>query len=115
MSLLGERSLTRRRIAAQTWDDGVATPGASADTPFLGSLQPMSGDDRQVLLEGLRSKRGRKVYAPRNTLRTEDQHGGVPADQVVDGTTVYTVIHVDNDHPLLEHDRAYLVRVQEVA
>jgi|SRR5688572_28113400 len=115
MGLLGEITLTRRRFAAPTWTAGRATPGASSDTAFLGSLQPMRGRDRQVLPEGLRSYDGRKVYCPIGTLRTEDQHVGTPADQVVHEGIAFTVVHVDDDHRLIPHDRAYLVRLQEAA
>lgn len=115
MGLLGAITLTRRRFAAPTWDDGRATAGTAADTTFIGSLQPMRGRDRQVLPEGLRSYDGRKVYCPIGTLRTEDQHAGTPADQVLVGSDPFTVIHVDDDHRLIPHDRAYLVRLQEAA
>jgi hypothetical protein len=113
MALLGETTLTRRRTAAPTWTDGRAVAGATADTSFQGSVQPLGGQDRQVLPEGLRQRDGRKVYCARGTLRTDDQHAGVPADQVLISGTAFTVVHVDADHPLLEHDRAYLVRGQE--
>lgn len=113
MSFLGEQTLTRRRYANPSWGTGTGTAGATTDTSFRGSVQPMGGRDRQVLPEGLRERVGRKVYCPRGTLRTPDQIAGTPGDVVVDGSTLYTVVHVDNEHPLLEHDRAFVVRVQE--
>lgn len=113
MGLLGEATLTRRRTAAPTWTAGRAVAGVATDSPFTGSVQPMGGKDRQVLPEGLRQRDGRKVYAPRGTLRTDDQHAGTPADVVVVDGVGFTVVHVDSDHPLLEHDRALLVRAQE--
>jgi hypothetical protein len=113
MAFLGEIALTRRRFAATTYAAGRAVAGAATDTAFLGSLQPLRGRDRQVLPEGLRSYDGRKVYAPIGTLRTEDQHAGLPADQVLYGAVAFTVAHVDDDHREISHDRAFLVRLQE--
>jgi hypothetical protein len=53
------------------------------------------------------------VYCARGTLRVEDQHAGTAGDEVlIDGVT-FTVVHVDADHPLLEHDRAFVVRPPE--
>lgn len=115
MSLLGERDLVRRRFGATTWSAGRASVGASTDTPFRGSLQPMPERDRDVLPEGIRTRDARKVYCPRGTLRTDDQRAGLPADQVLDGGVAFTVIHVDSSHELLPHDRAYLLRTQEPA
>lgn len=113
MGLLGERSLTRRRYAAPTWTAGRPVAGSSSDTAFLGSVQPLRGRDRHVLPDGIRASDGRKVYCDRGTLRVDDQHTGDAADEVVIDGDVFTVVHVDSDHPLLEHDRAYLVRNQE--
>jgi hypothetical protein len=113
MSLLGETTLTRRRYAASTWSAGRATGGAATDSTFLGSVQPLPGKDRQVLPEGVRQRDGRKVYCARGTLRVEDQHAGTAGDEVlIDGVT-FTVVHVDADQPLLEHDRAFVVRPPE--
>jgi hypothetical protein len=113
MSRLGDRPLTRRRFAASTYTAGRAVPGTSADTVFLGSVQPMRGKDRQVLPEGIRQRDGRKVYTDRGTLRVDDQLTGDAADQVLFDGFAYVVVHIDSDHPLIEHDHALLIRVQE--
>lgn len=113
MGLLGERELTRRRYEAPTWEDGRPVAGDSDDTTFRGSVQPTTGRDRHVLPEGIRASDGRKVYCDRGTLRVEDQHAGTPGDEVVIDSDVFTVVHVDSEHELLEHDRAYLVRRAE--
>ena len=114
MSLLGEETLTRRRISGPTYVAGRPTGETSADTAFQGSVQPMNGRDLEVLEEGLRSRDGRKIYCPRGTLRSVDQHAGTQADLVVLDGALYQVIHVDDSHPLIEHDRAYVVRVPEI-
>lgn len=115
MSFLGERTHTRRRYAADTWVSGEAVRGSSTDTLFLGSVQPMRGKDREVLPEGIRSADLRKVYCDKGTLRTEDQQTGTKADEVVVDGVVYTVVHVDDSHELIPHDRAYLQKKQEGA
>lgn len=117
MAFLGESTLTRRRYAAGSIGaDGRWTEGVTTDATFRGSVQPLSGKDMAILSEGLRAKVTRKVYAPRGTLRTVDQHDGDRSDRVVDGDgLVYEVVHVDDAHPLIPHDRAYLTRVQEGA
>ena len=113
MARLGDKLLTRRRYAPGAWIAGTWTPGAATDSPFTGSVQPLGGRDRQVLPEGIRSRDGRKVYTDRGTLRTDDQHTGNVADEVLVNGIAYTVVHVDDSHELIEHDRAFLVRRQE--
>jgi hypothetical protein len=113
VSRLGDRDLVRRRYAAATWTAGRPTAGAVTETAFVGSPQPMRGADRQVLPEGVRQRESLKVYCDQGTLRTADQHAGVPADEVEIDTVRYTVVHIDSTHALIPHDRAFLVRVQE--
>lgn len=115
MAFLGEITLTRRRFPAPTYTAGRPVVGVAVDSAFQGSLQPLKGRDRQVLPEGVRTYDGRKIYCANGTLRTEDQHAGTPADQVLHGAVVFTVVHVDDDHREIAHDRAYVVRVQEAA
>lgn len=113
MSLLGETTLTRKRAAAGAYTAGRWVAGGTSSTTFLGSVQPLPGKDRQVLPEGLRNRDGRKVYCDRGTLRVDSQHDGTSADVVeIDGVD-FVVAHVDSEHPLLEHDRAFVVRAQE--
>lgn len=119
MGLLGQTTLTRRRFAAGTYVDGRSVPGGPTDTSFVGSLQELTERDRRVLPEGVRSSDGRKVYLEiPGTLRVDDQHTGEPADQVVltDGK-VFTVVKVSSadNHPLITHQKATLLRIQERA
>lgn len=116
MSLLGERDVTRRRRTGGTRTAGRWTPGSAVDTTIRGSVQPLGGRDRLVLPEGLRQSVGKKVYtAVRGDLRAADQATGLEGDEVVIDGEVYTVVHVDNEHPLIGHDRAFLLRTKEVA
>jgi hypothetical protein len=115
MSMLGERALERIRRASDSYVAGVLTPGAASSSPFNGSVQPMSGSDRALMKEGgtTRTGRGKKIYCPQGTLQAGDHQAGVAADVVrIDGVD-YTVVHVDNEHPLIGHDRAYVVLVTE--
>lgn len=113
MSFLGEETLTRIRFEPAEYVAGRAVEGDSDETDFLGSVQPMREKDRQVLPEGARMSDARKIYCLRGTLRVDDQHTGDAADQVLIGGSPFTVVHVDASHPLIMHDRAYVLRERE--
>ncbi|NOT72456.1 MAG: hypothetical protein HOP09_14640 [Hyphomicrobium sp.] len=115
MALLGEESLVRVRRAADTYVAGVLVRAAEATVSFMGSVQPMSGSDRRMLREGgvTRIERGKKIYCAQGTLSAGDHVLGQPADVVRYGGRDYTVVHVDDEHPLIGHDRAYVVEVLE--
>lgn len=115
MALLGETTLTRRRYEPDTWVEGERVAGASTDTPFMGSVQVLSGRERQVLPEGLRSRDGRKVYCDPGVLRAENQWAGEKADEVLIDGARFEVVKLEPDHPLIEHQKAWIVRVQEGA
>lgn len=114
-TFLGQRTHTRRRYAADTYVNGVPVRGAATDTPVVGSLQPLRERDRQVLPEGIRNSDLRKIYTDRDALRTEDQHAGTKADELVDARTgfVFVVVHSDDSHEEIEHGRYFLTRRQE--
>lgn len=116
-TFLGQREHVRRRYDPDTWTDGRVVRGGYTDTPVVGSLQPLRERDRQVLPEGLRSGDLRKLYAARDALRTEDQHSGTKADEVIDARTGFTfvVVHSDDAHEEIPHGRYYLQRRQEGA
>lgn len=113
MSRLGDRDLVRRRFVAGTFTAGRHTGGSSTDTTFTGSLQPLSGRDREVLPEGTRITDSRKIYVDPGTLRTDNQYTGDAADHVIIDGDAFVVVHVDEPHPLILHDRVYIERVQE--
>lgn len=119
--LLGATTITRRRFAAQTVGaDGRPAAGSSTDTSIEASVQPAQGEDLQILPEGLRARQSIKVYTG-TELRTADQRGGTPADQLVisglvgidDGT--YQVQLIQPYHALLAHHKALATLVQESA
>lgn len=114
MSFLGEILMTRRRYDAGAYDStGKWVEGLAVDTPFRGSLQPLNGRDREVLPEGLRSSVLLKIYCLPGTLRTDDQHSGVKADEVLADLGTFTVVHDQGPHPLLPHQRVYVRRRTE--
>lgn len=107
--ILGQRALVRRRRAASArGTDGRFEPGAAADTPIHGSLQPADGDDLRTLAEGERASRARKLYTT-TELRVVDVEGGLPADEVLDGDVVWTVRLVARETAVLPHYRALLL------
>ena len=113
MGILGARPMTRRSYAANTHDtDGYTVQGASTDTTIKGSLQPASGDDLQVLSEGDRVRRARKVYT--TTLLYA---GGVDtqrrSDDVIDGADTWQVMHVERQTALIPHYKAILLAPAE--
>jgi hypothetical protein len=114
-TFLGQRTHTRRRFAPDTYVDGVPVRGAVTESPVVGSLQPLRERDRQVLPEGIRNSDLRKIYCDRDALRTEDQHAGTKADELVDARTGirFVVVHADDSHEEIEHGRYFLQRVQE--
>lgn len=107
--ILGQRALVRRRYAAGVRGaDGRWEPGSSTDTPIYGSLQPADGDDLQVLAEGERASRARKLYT-RTELRVADVDAGLQADDVLDGDVVWRVRLVGRETAVLPHYRALLL------
>jgi hypothetical protein len=114
MAFLAERELTRKRYSTQGYGtDGRPDTATGRTCTFRGSVQPLPERDRQVLPEGVRHRDGRKVYAARGTLRTANQHDGYPADRVRIDDVWYEVVHVDAEHRLIPHDRAFVLRIQE--
>lgn len=116
MSLLGERTVTRRRYDGGAWTAGRWVPGAGVDVDFLASVQRLTGRDRSSLSEGDRARVNRKALTEMlGFIRTEDQHLGVEADDVVIDGIVHRVVHVDDEHPEIPYEMVYLVRNQEVS
>lgn len=111
--ILGAELVTLRRHGAYTTDaSGNRVRGSSSDTTISVSWQPLNGDDWQALPEGERHVETRKGYTT-TAVRVEDQHTGVPADElVVDGVT-YKVVRVERERAVLSHYKLLATRVQE--
>lgn len=112
--ILGAQAITRRRYAAYTTNaSGVRVRGASSDLATTGSVQPMSGRELELRPELARAGDSRKVYTE-TELRTEDQHGGTPADEVVVDGLTFKVMQVERQVAVIPHYKAFLLRVAEV-
>jgi hypothetical protein len=115
MPLVGGETVTRRRFAAGTRVGGryVEDP-APVDTLIIASFQAPSGDDMQILPEGTRAEEARKAYTWVD-VRTEDQHTGISADQLIVDGIVYQVVHVWPWRPAapIPHHKCLVVRLQE--
>lgn len=117
-TFLGQRPLTRRRFdktGPDTDADGfpITDNLTAVDTTFQGSVQVLKGNQRQVMVEGVRVMAQKKLYCNTGTLRTEDDRLGIRADEVIDGAKRYTVVYTDDDHPLIPHQKAFLIEVQQ--
>ena len=113
MTILGQESITLRRRAAGTrGSDGRWTPGASADSTIKASVQPATGDDLAILPEGLRQKRGKRVYT-RTELRVGNLDDSTDADRLVIDGTVYQVQHVERERSVIAHYKAIALAEQE--
>jgi len=114
MPYLGAQTVIRLRYEAPAYTSGRASFDAiPGETEVMASVQPLPEKDRQLLPEGARHRDGRKMYCDLGTFRVDDQHSGDQADRVQIGSKIFTVIHVDALHPLISHERVYVVRVAE--
>lgn len=122
MRLLGAATITRRRRAAGTRAaTGYWTPGAATDTSIVASVQPATGEDLQVLPEGLRTARGIRVFTS-SELRTADPTVGTTSDELViaglygiDSGTYQVQLVKAFLHRGLQHHDAVATRHQEAA
>lgn len=89
-----------RRGPKTLGSDGLFTgPVATTLTSLSVSLQPMNGDEQQLLPEGLRTTEVVKIYS-RDELRVADAPNGVQSDRVVYKGETYEVFDIQdwNDH-----------------
>jgi hypothetical protein len=113
MTILGQEAITLRRRAAGTrGTDGRWDAGASTDSTIRASVQPASGDDLAILPEGLRMKRGKRVYT-KTELRVGSLDDGTDADRLVIDSTVYQVQHVERVRSVIAHYKAIALAEQE--
>jgi hypothetical protein len=76
--------------SAGTYTKGRFTAGATTTVTQTVSIQPMSGKERQLLPEDIRTKNTVKIYS-REQLKTTDVAGKVSADKVVYKGVTYEV------------------------
>jgi hypothetical protein len=121
--ILGVEPVTRRRFAAGTRDgDGVFVPGSFVASIIQASVQPLTGEEAQTLLEGERRRTTLKVYTT-SELQPVDQDDGEAGDRLVISETVADLFDVDagvyevrtvaRQRKIIPHYRGFIVRVQE--
>lgn len=114
--LLSPITVTRRRYAAQTiGSDGRPTTSASDSSIAMTTVRPTSGRDREMLPDGAGDRFSELITltSPPGSWRTADQAAGTIADEVVIGSTAYTVIAVRASTGLIPHDRVVAGRNPE--
>lgn len=110
--IISPEPLVRIRLTG-AYDASGRYQTTGVETKFSGSFQSLSRRDREGLPEGIRSTVENRITAPQGTLRMASQQAGHVSDRVRRKGVVYEVVHVDDAHPLIPHDRAYVVRLQE--
>lgn len=111
--ILGQELLTWRRFAAGTrGEDGRFTSGATTTSTLYAGVQPATEDDLQLLPEGERARRAKKLYT-RTALRVASVDGQTLADQVsIDGEW-WEVHAVGPQRSVIRHTKAIVIAVQE--
>lgn len=110
--ILGEEPITLRRPGATTWTAGRPVIGASTDIPIQAGVQPATGADRQVLEEGLRSRKTKRVYTATELFGVDDRDANT-ADRLLIGGETYVVQNVVQLRKLIPHYKAIAVRLTE--
>jgi len=110
------RAMTVYRSAGGDYNDVGEWEASGLDTSFaiVGSVQPLSGRDRELLPEGVRSDQVVKIYTE-TALRTDSEDDGTKADQISDLGSRFKVISVEqHGEGVLDHYRviAQLLRVE---
>jgi len=108
--------VTRRRFGVQTLDPVTRKPVPQTPTTstVYATIQPPTDRDLQNLTDGERTRKALIVFVNPGTLQTSDQFTGVPSDEVVIDGETYQVRKVETSRQLLPHDRAVVVRRQEI-
>lgn len=93
--MLGDRKLTAMRPGVGTYVDGYYQPAVDTQIDFVGSPQPLSARESEVLSEGDRQKEWIKIYT-KTELKGQREESGVlyGSDRVTVDGRVYVVIRV---------------------
>ena len=113
MILGAEPVLLRQYVApAVDPDTGAAVVGEPLTCQIMASVQPLNGNDLELLPEGDRAEDSRRLYTA-SEVRTADQHCGRPADQIIIDGKTYKVIEVKRQRSVIPHYRVLCVRLRE--
>ena len=108
--ILGAKPYTARRFPANSVVDYRQVEGTPTEFTIRASVQPVTGEELQLLPEGRRSRRVLKAYTP-TVLRTADERTQTPADQVqVDGEW-FEVQQTWRQRVIIPHSKVLLVRL----
>lgn len=111
--ILGSEAITRITYAAGTrGSDGRWVQGSSTSTTIYASVQPMEGQDLEILEEGERARDGKRLYTA-TVMETANQHLGTSADLVTIDSINYEVRQVKRERSIIPHYRVLVMRVQE--
>lgn len=105
-------TLYRYGPETQDPDTGRTIKPAPTEIAITGSFQPISGEEREALPEGVRSSAQWKVYT-KTELQTADQFNKTPADEIAFNGDRHVVVQVEPRQSLIPHYKGYLVRKQE--
>lgn len=117
MMILGQRMIHRiARTGAINPATGRWASVEAPPVPFLGSVQPLSGRERQELPEGDRQRVTLKVYTT-SAVFTANQYTDTPEDVIVIDGERFRVYQVETHGManLIPHAKVYLVRESEAA
>jgi hypothetical protein len=78
--------------------DGVFVVSSTVSTPLRAVVQALTGRQRELLPEGVRTRARWRMHLADATVRVETQGSGEMADQVVYNGKTYTAIE-DRDNP----------------
>ncbi len=115
-TFLRERDLIRVRYevaGSQVDEDGFPIDDnvTVTETPFRGSVQ-VGGARRVVGPDGTWTETRTRLLCNEETLRATDEDARIRADEVIDGTKRYVVALLEDEHPNIPHQRAFLLKVQ---
>ena len=109
-------AVTRRRFAVQTIDPVSRKPVPQTPTTstVYATIQPPTDRDLENLPDGERTRKALVLFVNPDTFRTSDQFTGIPSDEVVIDGETFQVRSVERWRQIMPHDRAVVVRRQEI-
>lgn len=110
--ILGERPIIKRRFSGISYVDHRPVLTGKRDIPSSGSVQNLDGDELQLLAEGDRRRRTRKVYSE-DEWRVSDVAEGLAGDHAVIDGDEYEVRSVEPLTDIIPHSKLILVGIQE--
>ncbi len=111
MKVLGSKPYTVTRYAAVTYTSHRPVAAVESTFTIHASVQPLSGDEVQLLGLGDRVRKTRKAYTA-TLLRTVDEAAEKPADEISISGTTYEVHSVETQTAVIPHYKVILMAKQ---